>query len=327
MAGNQIHRRTVVVGGASLMAAACGEDDGTDDRGGDGSSTGDAMGTTGGNGSTDGTDDAADSSGGGEGSSDGTGSDGGSTGGTGNEDADGSGSSGEQQVCRDEDGWLAGGTASMAGDYPDPFEKDPDPACAATSTQTCGPCWAASPERMDITSGVTGLPMRLSFRVLWEGTCEPVEGAVVDVWYANIEGAYSDETMSPICNNGMDVADEDFLRGHLPTDAEGKVHFDAIYPGWYPGRSPHIHVRVDVDGMGHHVTQFYFDDALSDSIYESHPDYSHRPDKDTDNAQDGPFDPAAPNYMDTRKTYDCAMQAWATLIIPTNAVPVNCHEN
>lgn len=309
-----------------MAASACGDDDGSRDQGGDGSSTGAGTSSTGGGDPTTGSDGALDSSGSGgaEGSSDdGTSTDGGgSTGGTA-DGTDSSGSSGEQ-VCRDGDGWLAGGTASMAGGYPDPFEDDPEPGCVPTSTQTCGPCWAASPERVDITTGLPGLPMQLSFRVLWEGTCEPVQGAVVDVWYANIEGAYSDETPSPICNNGMDVADQDFLRGNLTTDAEGKVHFDAIYPGWYPGRSPHLHVRVDVNGMGHHVTQFYFDDALSDSIYESHPDYSHRPDKDTDNAQDGPFDPAAPNYMDTRKTYDCAMQAWATLIIPTNAVPVSC---
>ena len=37
---------------------------------------------------------------------------------------------------------------------------------------------------------------------------------------------------------------ETFLRGTQVTDGEGRVEFETIYPGWYPGRTVHIHFRA-----------------------------------------------------------------------------------
>ena len=323
-----LQRRSVVVGGAcgalGVFAGGCGDDgpagDGT---GGQGTGSTGAGSTGGAVGSGGNSVDESTGSGAAEGSSAE-----GSTGvadTTASESASNDGTSSTGEAACDVSGWLAGGTASMAGDYPDPFDDEREPACTVTSTQTCGPCFVTAPERMDVTSGVVGLPVRLSLRVLWEQTCEPVADAVVDLWYTNFDGSYSGQTPSMICSNGIAEATQaDFHRGRLTTDAEGKVHFDAVYPGWYPGRSPHVHVLVTVEGTQHHVTQFYFDDALSDSIYAEHPDYSHRPNKDTSNAQDGPFDPGAPNYLATRQTYDCAMQAWGTMLVSAAPGPVNC---
>jgi protocatechuate 3,4-dioxygenase beta subunit len=50
-------------------------------------------------------------------------------------------------------------------------------------------------------------------------------------------------------------------RGHA-----GRV---AIYPGWYSGRAPHIHLKVHVGGGVVHTGQLFFDDVLSDAVYRS----------------------------------------------------------
>jgi protocatechuate 3,4-dioxygenase beta subunit len=218
--------------------------------------------------------------------------------------------------------WLAGGTASMAGDYPDPFGDEPD-TCAAIA-QTCGPCWELGPERKDVTAGQVGLPMRLNLRVRYDGSCEPVEGAVVDVWFCNVDGVYSGEIVD-FCHNGDATAGtQDFMRGRQTTDASGRVDFDAVFPGWYPGRTTHIHVLVVIGGQDHFATQLYFEDALAESIYQTHCDYDHRPNRGTGNQEDEIFAAGSPPLVETQATHDSAMQAWTTLVIPTDPGPVSC---
>jgi hypothetical protein len=63
--------------------------------------------------------------------------------------------------------WAGGGTKSMQGGYPDPFMGSLGTACALFPAQTLGPCYAQMPmTREDISEGMTGLPMRLSFLVV-----------------------------------------------------------------------------------------------------------------------------------------------------------------
>lgn len=38
--------------------------------------------------------------------------------------------------------------------------------------------------------------------------------------------------------------DYTWLRGVQQTDEDGMVEFDTIVPGWYSGRTAHIHVKV-----------------------------------------------------------------------------------
>ena len=66
-----------------------------------------------------------------------------------------------------------------------------------------------------------------------------------------------------------------FLRGFQVTDAEGAARFVTIYPGWYEGRTVHIHFKVRTDpkaARGHAFTsQLYFDDALSQTVFTKAP--------------------------------------------------------
>jgi protocatechuate 3,4-dioxygenase beta subunit len=58
-----------------------------------------------------------------------------------------------------------------------------------------------------------------------------------------------------------------------------------VYPGWYQGRTVHIHVKVHVGGNVVHTGQLYFSDALTDRVYRRAP-YSSRPNRTTRNADD-----------------------------------------
>ena len=61
------------------------------------------------------------------------------------------------------------------------------------------------------------------------------------------------------------IPDTRYLRGAQVTNNEGVVEFTTIYPGWYQGRTVHIHAKVHLGTTTVLTTQLYFDDALSDS--------------------------------------------------------------
>ena len=77
-----------------------------------------------------------------------------------------------------------------------------------------------------------------------------------------------------------------FCRGTQTADDAGIVEFATIYPGWYPGRTPHIHVRIWVDGSPVKVGQLYFPDDYSAQIYAGGA-YAEFGGADTTNATDG----------------------------------------
>jgi len=75
------------------------------------------------------------------------------------------------------------------------------------------------------------------------------------------------------------------MRGIQKSDATGLTLFQTVYPGWYQGRTVHIHVKVHVGGNVVHTGQLFFSDTLTDTVYERSP-YNRRPNRDTRNAQD-----------------------------------------
>ena len=80
------------------------------------------------------------------------------------------------------------------------------------------------------------------------------------------------------------VDDKTFLRGTQLTDAAGAVRFRMIYPGWYSGRTPHVHLKVRV-GAKAATTQLYFPDEVTNAVY-AHAPYDRHPNRDTTNATD-----------------------------------------
>ncbi|MEA2163780.1 MAG: hypothetical protein QOK37_1907 [Thermoanaerobaculia bacterium] len=167
------------------------------------------------------------------------------------------------------------------------FALAPKDVCTLTCGSTLGPCYySATQIRRDITEGAVGLPTLLSFLVVDADSCQPIAGASIDIWHTNAGGVYS-APINTFCNpNDAAARAKTFTRGVQITDANGWAHFNTIYPGWYSGRTPHIHATVRRGTTEIVTTQFFFDDALSDYIYHNHPLYTSRPNRDTTNLTD-----------------------------------------
>ena len=174
-------------------------------------------------------------------------------------------------------GWKAGST-SAAG-----------PAAVASGAVTCvltpelteGPYYIPGEKvRRTITDGRPGVPLTLRLAVVDASTCKPIPGAAVDVWHADAGGVYS--------GFGAGSGSRTFMRGIQRTGADGVAVFRTVYPGWYQGRTVHVHVKVHVGGNVVHTGQLFFPDRLTDAVYRRSP-YSRRQNRSTRNAADSIF--------------------------------------
>ena len=108
----------------------------------------------------------------------------------------------------------------------------------------------------DGTSTQPGVPLTFTLTVLSSDCSGPVVGATVDIWSANAQGVYSDESSES-------TSGSTWLRGYQVTDSSGRVTFTTIYPGWYDGRTDHVHVRIRTTAGLNVATQMMFDDAVT----------------------------------------------------------------
>jgi len=158
-------------------------------------------------------------------------------------------------------------------------------ACLLTPEAIPGPYYF-DPKlvRSDITEGHRGVPVKLRLRVVG-ADCHPVAGARVDVWHADAQGLYSGYRRQGDARN-LDTAGQTFLRGTQLADDSGEASFDTIFPGWYTGRTAHIHFKVFLDQATILTAQLYFPDAINEFIYTQVADYRRRHKRDTINATD-----------------------------------------
>jgi protocatechuate 3,4-dioxygenase beta subunit len=129
----------------------------------------------------------------------------------------------------------------------------------ATLAVTEGPYFkAGSPERTVLfEAGMAGTHLVLTGHVFTTG-CQPVAGALLDFWQADSSGTYD--------NTGYR------LRGHQTSDAGGGYRLETVIPGLYPGRTEHIHVKVQAPGGPLLTTQLFFPGVAGnagDSIYDA----------------------------------------------------------
>jgi protocatechuate 3,4-dioxygenase beta subunit len=216
-------------------------------------------------------------------------------------------------------GWATGGTAAMtmAASYPNPFASGVGSTCKLTCASTLGPCYATTIMRKDISEGQNGLPVRLAFLVVNEA-CQPVSGATVDIWHTSPAGLYSGNDASQMCTlgNAQAIASR-WFRGVQPTDGQGRADFDTCFPGWYSGRTIHIHFTVRVGSTEYVTSQLFFDDALNDDILNSQALYNDRGQRNTRNSNDNVISAAsvAEYSFQTQKMADGALLAWKTLVV------------
>jgi protocatechuate 3,4-dioxygenase beta subunit len=170
-------------------------------------------------------------------------------------------------------------------------------ACASTLEGEVGPYFADDSadgfDRSDITANLdgssvqTGIPLVLTIYIYdAQSSCSPYVGAQIDIWHCNASGVYSDISAES-------TATEQWLRGYQITDATGKVTFTTIVPGWYQGRTTHVHLRIrssydEAAGLsdGTNTTQVFFSQTLIDSIATTIAPYNSEGTNPTTNATD-----------------------------------------
>jgi protocatechuate 3,4-dioxygenase beta subunit len=186
--------------------------------------------------------------------------------------------------------------------------------------------------RSDIREDRPGVPLTLALRVQdvtgcsSGGTAAPVANSVVEIWHCDAGGVYSGFESASIGGGGpgapnpaggegpgrggnasgetsdgsYSVGDPEaatsddgtYLRGAQVADVDGIVRFTTIFPGWYRGRTTHIHCKVHVDRKTVRTTQLYFDDTLTDEVYAAVSPYDEHTGRDTRNDTDSIYDPS-----------------------------------
>jgi len=152
-------------------------------------------------------------------------------------------------------------------------------SCVATPEQTEGPYFIderlnrsdirSDPANGSLKEGVP-LKLRLFAHAIADTACAPLSGAIVDIWHCDARGVYSD-----VDDPSFRTVGRKFLRGYQTTAGDGSVEFLTIYPGWYRGRTTHVHFKVrgrSEAGRDYAFTsQLYFDEATSERIYAQSP--------------------------------------------------------
>jgi protocatechuate 3,4-dioxygenase beta subunit len=183
---------------------------------------------------------------------------------------------------------AAGATTAQAAGRPANTAVD----CVAKPEMTEGPYFVdeglnRSDIRVDTSDGSvsigTKLTLDLNILQITEGVCAPLAGAQVDIWHCDAAGVYSDEAAN-------DSVGKTFLRGYQLSDSRGRVRFITVLPGWYQGRTVHIHLKVrttGTDGNPYEFTsQLFFSEEFDAAFLATDP-YAAKGTPDTTNATDG----------------------------------------
>jgi len=184
--------------------------------------------------------------------------------------------------------------------------------CRLAAEQEQGPFYVDDEMlRSNITEGKPGVPLALRLLVLDSRTCKPLPNVAIDLWHCDAMGLYAGYTSSnpgegpgspggsppegPEGPNGgppaMKPTDKQtFLRGIQMTDAEGAVRFETVFPGFYMGRTNHVHFKVRLgghagEGSGHqtylaghvsHIGQLFFPEELATELMKHEPYSNHQ---------------------------------------------------
>ncbi|MEZ0541855.1 dioxygenase family protein [Fibrella arboris] len=165
--------------------------------------------------------------------------------------------------------------------------------CTVSPAETEGPFPTKVPAnfvRKDIRDDRAGVLMTMNITIKNKNTgCAALAGAIVDVWHCDKDGYYSEYGGSGM--QSVNFTTVDFLRGRQTTDANGLAAFTTIFPGWYSGRAPHVHVHIyNSAGKSLLVTQIAFPYAMANTLYTTGQSYGYtKGAQDTKNETDNVF--------------------------------------
>ncbi len=175
---------------------------------------------------------------------------------------------------------------------------DEQTTCRTTPEEIAGPFPNKRPKDYiteNIVGDREGIPLVINLTVQnVKNDCKALEGVFVDIWQCDSKGNYS-EYRHQLDGN---FTGANFLRGRQTTDQQGNVSFVSIYPGWYPGRSPHLHIEVlSKKGKSILLTQIAFPEKVSKKVYQTS---NYKGIHDTSNRSDYEFrDSLKDNLPDT----------------------------
>ncbi|MFD1140418.1 intradiol ring-cleavage dioxygenase [Larkinella insperata] len=190
--------------------------------------------------------------------------------------------------------------------------------CTETSNETAGPFPTKTPASLvtaDIRSDRQGTKLTVKITVQNKNTsCAGLAGALVDIWHCDAAGNYSEYGGTQMQSTNYQSVH--FLRGRQTSDSNGLVTFTSIYPGWYQGRAPHIHVHVyNSSGKSLKVSQIAFPEDISKVVYAQGVYASHGQ-ADTTNARDNIFSDGISTNLATvtGNTSDGYELTWAIVV-------------
>jgi protocatechuate 3,4-dioxygenase beta subunit len=199
--------------------------------------------------------------------------------------------------------------------------------CVAAREETQGPYWFdVDSIRSDLREDRPGTPLLLAVRAHDLSRCTngsaptAIPNSVVEIWHCDAGGVYSgfesasnggpgggpggaggpgggasggtsDGSYSVGDDEANPTDDGTYLRGAQVADRNGVVQFTTIYPGWYRGRTVHIHLKLHVDRKTAMTTQLYFDEAVNDAVFATSP-YDQHTGRETHNEDDSIYDPS-----------------------------------
>jgi protocatechuate 3,4-dioxygenase beta subunit len=166
-----------------------------------------------------------------------------------------------------------------------------DGNCTVSPSETKGPFPIKTPSQLvleNIKSDRIGVALLINLTIENQTKdCASLEGVLVDIWHCDKDGNYSEYGGTSM--QQTDYTSVHFLRGRQTSDANGEVSFISIFPGWYQGRAPHIHVEVlNASGSSLLVTQIAFPENVTNEVYSS-TNYASHGQADTSNTSDNVF--------------------------------------
>ncbi|KIM22474.1 hypothetical protein M408DRAFT_322976 [Serendipita vermifera MAFF 305830] len=162
--------------------------------------------------------------------------------------------------------------------------------CVTAPEVTEGPYYLRNDlVRTDLRESQAGTPLYLDIGVLDITTCTPATNVFVEIWACNAQGVYSGFSSASTGGGGggpggggggsSKTDANNFLRGGYQTNANGVVELLTIYPGFYTGRTIHIHTMIHQNiqtnangtftsssGSLRHIGQIFFDETLNTEV-------------------------------------------------------------
>jgi protocatechuate 3,4-dioxygenase beta subunit len=171
--------------------------------------------------------------------------------------------------------------------------------CDVTNSEIPGPFPIRRPNDLitsNIVSDRVGVPLEINITVRnVKANCNFLPGVLVDIWQCDKDGYYSEYGGNG--SQSVNLTNVHFLRGRQTTDSAGLAAWTSIFPGWYPGRAPHIHVHIySSSGTSLLVTQIAFPKEICDTVYRQGV-YSSHGLQDTSNERDMVFSDGVANEM------------------------------